>query len=383
MRKVLLLISILVIVSGYYFLFKKITLQEEVISKQQTAIYEQHKIISEAKYDMIKTDGNHSFKLNENDNLFFYTKRGSRDVDINIKGVLKNEKIVCYEIITKNSFKLKLSELSEKCKKAIYFIGEFNKIFFYFRLNQKSKNRSKNLLVLPSTNFFIYNNNIVNISPYKQKESFIINLNDIPFKSNDIWGFKTSESIHNISKIIKDFEIILDYEFQNFNLENYNLLIFPLHQEYMSKEFIEKFQNFLEKKNRAILSIGGANFMRDFKLKGENKIIIEKDKKVNNKYYNLNTFKNFKDQNCFYLDDDKFELGELTDPLINKDIEYFFPKIQCDNNKIIPLLSTQSFNLETNSKLIHILSDGIGINFIKIDYLKSKIVRDLNNILNN
>ena len=403
LKKIFIIIIIIIISGCVYMYFDK---QKHTISKQRAENKDLvYKYLTEKQkkggHGIIKTDGNHSFKLNENNKLFFYTKGPSqyRSIDINIKGVLKNEIIQCYKIKADDSHTLNLNELSEKCKEAIYFIGEFNKIFFYFGLKQEPKNRSKNLLVLPATNFFIYNNNIFNVSPYLQAEDYIINLNDIPLKSAQEWALKTSQSIHNISTVIKDFDIVLDYEFQNFDLKDYNLLIFPLHQEYMSDEFIEKFQDFLKKNNKVVLSIGGANFMRDFKLKDDDKIIIHKDKYKDNEYYNLNTYTSGFFKNCSYLDDDKVQqefwtkqLGEVTHPLISNNIEYFFPKIKCDmidppdqglESKIIPLLSTQTFNKKSNSKLIHILSDGIGINFTKIEYLKSKIVSELNGILNN
>ena len=123
--------------------------------------------------------------------------------------------------------------------------------------------------------------------------------------------------------------------------------------------------------------------MRDFELINNDKIIIKKDELKDTKYYNLNTFVNGLNKNCLYLDDDKIIVGEITEPLVNKNIQYFFPKIKCDNDKIIPLLSIQTFDNTNNSKLIHILSDGIGINFTKIEYLKSKILSELNNILRN
>ena len=48
---------------------------------------------------------------------------------------------------------------------------------------------------------------------------------------------------------------------------------------------------------------------------------------------------------------------------------------------MIPLLSVQNFNAQSNSRLIHILSDGVGTNFNEIDYLKSKILNELVKIL--
>ena len=46
--------------------------------------------------------------------------------------------------------------------------------------------------------------------------------------------------------------------------------------------------------------------------------------------------------------------------------------------KIIGLIDNKK-----NSKLIHILSDGIGMNFAKIEYLKLKILDEINNIKKN
>ena len=339
-----------------------------------------HKKNNKKSY-IIRTDGNHSFKLNENNNLFFYSNVNN-EIEIEITGILKDKEIQCHKTKISNSYKINLNEFSKSCKSAIYFIGEIDKYFFYFGF-EREKNNSKNLLVLPSTNFFVYTNNIFDISPYGMKEDFIINLNNIPINQNDGWASEISQSIHNISNIVKDYEIILDYEFQNYKLDEYNLIILPLHQEYVSDEFIKKLQIFLKLENKAVLSIGGANFMRDFELINNEKIIIKKDELKDTKYYNLNTFDNSLNKNCLYLDDDKIFVGEITEPLVNKNIKYFFPKIKCDDDKIIPLLSIQNFDNTNNSKLIHILSDGIGINFTKIDYLKSKILSELNNILRN
>ena len=342
-----------------------------------------HKKNNKKSY-IIRTDGNHSFKLNENNNLFFYSNVNNEiEIEIEITGILNDKEIQCYKTKISNSYKINLNEFSKNCKSAIYFIGKIDKQFFYFGFEQEKNNNSKNLLVLPSTNFFVYTNNIFNISPYEIREDFIINLNNIPINQNDVWASKISQSIHNISNIVKDYEIILDYEFQNYQLDEYNLIILPLHQEYVSDDFIENLLSFLNKENKAVLSIGGANFMRDFELINNDKIIIKKDELKDTKYYNLNTFVNGLNKNCLYLDDDKIIVGEITEPLVNKNIQYFFPKIKCDNDKIIPLLSIQTFDNTNNSKLIHILSDGIGINFTKIEYLKSKILSELNNILRN
>jgi len=387
-------------IKNYIFPYKTISEQRDIINDQVDKIFNlnnklkiDRKNLITHKKSIIKTDGNHSFKLKSNDNLFFYSI-GYRETNIKITGVLKDKNIECYKnkstnsyvkdgwTIFKNSHKIKLNELSQKCKEAIFFIGKFNDKNFYFRLKQEKKKR-KNLLVLPTTNFYLYADSNLDIEPYNQSEDYIINLSDIPLKINDVWAYKTSQSIHNITnKVVKDFDIILDYEFQSFELKDYDLIIFPLHQEYVSDEFIEKFQDFLKKDNKVVLSIGGSNFQRDFKIKDEI-IIIQKNKFKDNKLYNLNTFYPGLNKNCIYLDDAKFILGEVTEPLIRENIEYFFPKIKCDNGKVIPMLSIQTFNKSNNSKLIHILSDSIGINFKKIKYLELKIVKEINNIINN
>jgi len=361
------------LIKRYIFPYKVISAQQQQISQFS---------------NIIRTDGNHSFKLNERNNLYFYNNSSKYpnpydEIEIEVTGVLKDREIQCYKIKTNNSHKIKLSEFSQKCKSAIYFIGKMNKNLFYFGFKQETRNRSKNLLVLPSTAFYLYTNNTFGITPDTINEDYIINLNNIPLNPVDRWASKISQSIHNISNIIKDYEVILDYEFQNFELEDYNLIIFPLHQEYVSNEFIEKFQSFLKKKNKVVLSIGGGNFKRDFELENDVTIKIKKNKYKDVRYYGLNTHDNGFNKNCSYLDDDKIEVGEISEPLINNNIEYFFPKIKCEEGKIIPLLSTQTFDNNSNSKLIHILSDGIGINFAKIKYLKSKIASEIDNILKN
>ena len=157
-----------------------------------------HKKNNKKSY-IIRTDGNHSFKLNENNNLFFYSNVNNEiEIEIEITGILNDKEIQCYKTKISNSYKINLNEFSKSCKSAIYFIGKIDKQFFYFGFEQEKNNNSKNLLVLPSTNFFVYTNNIFNISPYEIREDFIINLNNIPINQNDVWASKISQSIHNI-----------------------------------------------------------------------------------------------------------------------------------------------------------------------------------------
>ncbi len=100
--------------------------------------------------------------------------------------------------------------------------------------------------------------------------------------------------------------------------------------------------NFLKIENKIVISIGGANFMREFNFKN-NQILYKKDKLLDNKKHNLNTFDGALNNNCAYVDDKNILLGEITEPLIDVNIEYFFPKIKCDNDKIISLFKHSNF----------------------------------------
>lgn len=195
------------------------------------------------------------------------------------------------------------------------------------------------------------------------------------------WAEKTSLSVHNLSKFLNDFDVILDYEFPNIDLNGYELVILPLHQEYVSKEFLEKMINFLKIQNKAVLSIGGANFMRQVKFK-KNRIVYVKDALVDKKYH-LNTLIPRKYKDCIYIKDEDLILGEITHPEIFSNIEYFYFDIKCKNNVRLPLISIQSFDYKQNSRLIHVTSDGIGINFNNIENVRTKIDNTLKNIFKN
>jgi hypothetical protein len=354
----------------FIFPYKYINIQDKVLLEQINS-----KIL-------IKSDSNSAFELLENNNLYFYTANNSL-VEMQITGILKDKNINCFKATFINSFKLQINKLSEDCKKSIFFIGRLDNKYFYFALKHKINNK-KNLLVLPVSNFYNYTSNLYEINQYSAFSDYFANLNEIPFSNQITWVNETARSIQNIFKAFKDFDIVLDYEFQNTELDNYNLVVVPMHQEYVSIEFLDKFINFLKKENKAIFSIGGANFLREVKFINNN-IIFLKEKKIDQNKYNLNTFEvnKYLKNTCLYSNDKSLDLGEITNPLVNKNIEYFFFDIKCNNNEKLPLLSVQSFDKSKNSKLIHILSDGIGLNFMEIEYLKLKIVSEINSILNN
>lgn len=151
-----------------------------------------------------------------------------------------------------------------------------------------------------------------------------------------------------------------------------------MHQEYVSYNFINNFKDFLKKEDRFVLSIGGANFMREVEFQEKN--ILYKKNMVIDETENLNTFDGKNNKNCRYIDDDSIDLGELSEPRIKNRIQYLYPKIKCDDNKNLPLMSIQRFYDKKSGKLFHINSDGIGLSFTKINYLRSILSREINRI---
>ena len=373
-----------ILLKEYIFPYRFISEKKNDISQLNNKISSLKENISQLNQNIIiKSDGRKTFELSENNSLFFYSKDNFK-MDLTILGVLKDKKIPChYKANINNSYQLNINEFSEDCKKAIFFIGDISGNYFYFGLKQKIQKNSKNLLILPTSNFYNYSSNLLEINQYSAKIDYIAKFDEIPLHTKMKWAEKTSKSIHNISKVINAYDIILDYEFLNFDISNYDLIIQPLHQEYVSNEFVEKLIDYLKSENRVVFSIGGSNFKRHVEFK-DNYFLYEKNRRINVKDYNLNTFdENIDNENCVYVDDKNINLGEISEPLATQNIEYFFLKIKCGNDKFIPLLSIQSFDNKKNSKLIHILSDGIGMNFAKIEYLKLKILDEINNIKKN
>ena len=74
------------------------------------------------------------------------------------------------------------------------------------------------------------------------------------------------------------------------------------------------------------------------------------------------------------------DLGELTEPRIKNSIQYLYPKIKCDDNKNLPLMSIQRFYDKESGKFFHINSDGIGLSFTKINNLRSILSNEINRI---
>ena len=334
---------------------------------------------------IIKTDGLKTFELSEDNKIYIFTHQDKK-MDLKIEGVLEDRKINCLnktfvkdEIIDINLFSL-------NCKNAVYYIGKIEDSFkdnFYFTFGLKQKiNKSKNLLVLPTTAFYNYSSNIFGINVYSTKNNeYITQLSEIPLNNTINWNYKIANSIHNLKNVFNEFDIVNDYNFENMSLENYNLIILPLHQEYISKPFFNKLLNFIELKENNILSIGASNFSREVFFKKN--LIIYKNNKFwkNQNSYGLSFFYDTNNYNftlgCKFLNDKKINLGYVSQPTFVRKADYFFYEIVCKNNKKIPLLSTQTFS-EGGGKLIQIFSDGIGLNFHKIEHLKLEILNQIN-----
>ena len=122
--------------------------------------------------------------------------------------------------------------------------------------------------------------------------------NDVPTSNNQKLEKKWPEMIHksilNIKELYTNFNIINDYEIEKINLDNFENIILPMHQESISINALEKLLNFLNYGiNKKILSIGGANLMRKVKyLFKDNQLqaIEFTHELIDFKKNNLNTF---------------------------------------------------------------------------------------------
>ena len=72
--------------------------------------------------------------------------------------------------------------------------------------------------------------------------------NDVPTSNNQKLEKKWPEMIHksilNIKELYTNFNIINDYEIEKINLDNFENIILPMHQESISINALEKLLNF-------------------------------------------------------------------------------------------------------------------------------------------
>ena len=177
------------------------------------------------------------------------------------------------------------------------------------------------------------------------------------------------------------FDIIYDYETEYFDLNQYKNIIFPLHQEYISYDSLDKIYSFLNTNdNKNIISIGSDNFRRLVRnIYKDNKLtsIIFLPELVNYSKYNLNTAGTGLFNNCVLTNSD-FQLdslGVIMNPFLNKNSEQFFYDVKCDGNKKLPLLTVTKFG---KNDLIQFNADQVGINFTNSNKLKTKLLDIVN-----
>ena len=341
-----------------------------------------------------KTDGKQSFKLKNHNIITIHSNFNSKK-KMEIQGVGKKNTISCYKKEFIKDYLLKLKDLDIACKNSLYFIGKIEtnvknkklENYFYFGF-EPERIKSKNLLVIPTTNFYNYSNNQFVLNRYQSNIDFLANSNEINNMTALVWADKVGLSIQNITKnLIKDYDIISDLDLENISLDNYNLIVLPMHNEYLSYKMIDNLISFLESgKTKKILSLGGANFENELTLINnfQNEVItlyypkIARLKWDRYKYispnFKITTFDEDEIyQDCYFQDDLNLDLGEKY--VINNLAKHYFYNIQCKDQKL-PLLSILEVG---KGKLIKIQSDGIGLNFHNIDYLKDKILEIINN----
>ena len=390
----------------FVYKYKEILKKELIFKKNQISNLKKinEKLISNK---ILVKATNNSFELTEDDSIFIYQKSF-----INIKETSKinyknnnNLKIYSFNIKNKkecyrnekiqNHFEIKIKDLKKQCRDSIFFQGVYNNtVYFYFSLKGKSIDiKNKNLLVLPVSTFFDYTTNIDDIRlDHDTKISYIHNSNEVPTSSHSIlkdkWPNLILKSFMNMQRIFKEFNIINDYELERLNLDNFENIIMPMHQESISIKALENLLNYLQAgENKKILSIGGANFLRraNYHFNKEKMESLEFTHEfINFKKYNLNLVTGFSNdirakkiipfgkiecnlKNKTYSKN--IELGEIMHPFNTKNTDHYFYDIVCPDIKF-PLLSVTNFG---SSKLIQINSDGVGANLQSFKILFNQI----------
>ena len=255
-------------------------------------------------------------------------------------------------------------------------------LFFFGFPSERQE--TKNLMVISTTNFYNYTSNQYNKNLYNSESNFYGNLNNFPSTNQEqpLWIRETSQVIWNISELLPDFDVIMDYELEDISLEKYKSIIFPIHQEYISKNIMNKLITFLsETKNSKIFLAGGDVFQREVLFDIKSKIIEITYLKnlgtpgtyIDQKKHDINQrFIKDPDVTCSFVGNKYIIIGEVAIPA-STNVKGYFNKIICDDkdNTVIPALTTRTYN--NNGILIHITSEGVAQYFSDIPYLKKKI----------
>lgn len=305
-------------------------------------------------------------------------------------------------------------------------------IFFFNTKEELLPQQNENLVVIPSSNFYNYFANIFYsdneigtdkvLNNYIDRERdkkhvFLKSSKDLP-----IYKVKNSlfypnydkhieKSINNLKLLNIEYDLINDFEVNSKTFTNYKRIIFPYHQEYVTKEFFNYVISKLENETQdygIVISFGGADFYRPMntnKVNGEIKSfefiydtknlkrysmnkhlggfeceISNRDLDVDKKYlpnqFALTRNNNLSDAflgEVAFIEDVKKE-----DILVKANkISHFFYDMHCidelkhtdfdpkdiakhKNSFKVPMLTIANFK---GSKLINFNSDGAGVNF--------------------
>ena len=206
-------------------LFKINRLKKKLLQEKEdlSRILEKHQVerenirLSEASSDRspdptTADGGSMAFELEKDSKIYIYSNLiiGS-PIKLDIYGYNLTDKINCLNTEFKHNYLIEMNNLDERCNRSFYFQGKIKDYngeqYFYFALNNKIKNNSKNLIVLPVTNFFDYSSNIWGISSATSKLNFIPFIKNsngnFPIAKKIRWSEHTHDSIKNL--IVQNF----------------------------------------------------------------------------------------------------------------------------------------------------------------------------------
>ena len=357
---------------------------------------------------IVKSNFPNSFELENSSKIHIYSNLNSViTTKLDIFGYNLNEKINCFNTEFKKNYLLEIENFNKNCQNSFYFQGKINdhngNQYFYFALNNKIINKSKNLFVLPVSNFFNYSSNIWEINNYSIPPGghmvFIKNSNgSFPISKKVWWAEHTHDAIRNLSNYFNEFDFVYDYDLVNLDLKSYKNIFFIAHQEYINEELLTKVINFLRNNpNRNILSIGAGNFRRVVNFKFINDKIVQfqyPSMLIDHLKFNLNLqadkklgYTNCKLENfpstakkrhpksavSIGLVNSNNLLGGIINPYDSLNSTHYFYDIVCGSVKL-PLLTVTDFK---SSKFLQINTDNVGIYFNDILKLKDKVLEIL------
>lgn len=404
------LFVIILIISGYFSVGSNVPIlksikniiPKEFKNKLKSTIFLSRYKTKETIY-IIRSNSPNSFELEKNSKIYIYSNLAIESpIKLNIYGYNLTKKISCLNTEFKHNYLIEMNNLDERCNNSFYFQGKIKDYngeqYFYFALNNKIKNNSKNLIVLPVTNFFDYSSNIWGISSATSKLNFIPFIKNsngnFPIAKKVRWSEHTHDSIKNLIVHLDNFDFVYDYDLEFMDLNSYKNLFFLAHQEWIQESTLTKIFQFLKDgSNKNVLSVGAGNFLRIVNFEFVSDKILQfqfPDTKVNRSKYNLNPQAYYDTYNCklenFFSTAEKMHintsvsirqrelnrpLGEILHPYKSSNSKHYFEDIICDTGIKVPLLTITKYG---TSNFIQVNADNVGIYFNDIPKLKDKII---------